>query len=61
MANIYTGIRLFWASSDIDTPYPYDYQNAGAIFLHNAKASQFWTLNDRKVIFICTEDELRIY
>lgn len=34
---------------------------AGSIFLHNAKGSQLWTLNDRKVIFIYTEDELRVY
>lgn len=61
LANIFSGVRLFWGSGDVENPYPYDYKRAGSIFLHNAKGSQMWTINDRKVIFICTEDELRIY
>ena len=61
MANIFSGVRLYWASSDIESPYPYDYQRAGSIFLHNAKGSELWTVKGRKVIFICTEDELRVY
>ena len=38
MAHIFSsGVKLFWASENIDKPYPYDYQKAGTIFLHNAK------------------------
>lgn len=61
MAHIFSGVRLFWSSPDAENPYPYDYQNAGTIFLHNAKDSKISVLNGRKVIYISTEDELRIY
>ena len=61
MAHIYSGVRLFWSSPDAENPYPYDYQNAGSIFLHNARDAQITILNGRKVIYIATEDELRIY
>jgi hypothetical protein len=39
MANIFSGVRLFWASTELKSPYPYDFQSAGSIFLHNAKGS----------------------
>ena len=61
MAHIFSGVRLYWSSPDAENPYPYDYQTAGNIFLHNAKDSKISVLNGRKVIYICTEDELRIY
>lgn len=54
MANIFSGVRLFWSSTNLKAPYPTDYQKAGAIFLHNAKGSQLWTMNDRKVIYMFT-------
>ena len=56
MAHIFSGVRLYWSSPDAENPYPYDYQTAGNIFLHNAKDSKISVLNGRKVIYICTED-----
>ena len=61
MAHIFSGVRLFWSSPHADRPYPYDYQTAGSIFLHNARDSQIAVLDNQKVIYISTEDELRIY
>lgn len=37
MAHIFSGMKLFWKSNNLDSPYPFDYHNAGKIFLHNAK------------------------
>ncbi len=40
MSRIYSGVKLYWTSNSILTPYPYDYNNAGSIFLHNALQSK---------------------
>lgn len=60
MSRVYSGVRLYWTSSSLITPYPYDYNNAGNIFLHNALQSKLKVLeNGENIIYISTEDEIR--
>ena len=60
MSRVYSGVRLYWTSSSLVTPYPYDYNNAGNIFLHNALQSKLRVLeNGENMIYISTEDEIR--
>ncbi len=60
MTRIYSGVRMYWTSSNLVTPYPYDYNDAGNIFLHNALQSKLKVLdNGENMIYISTEDEIR--
>lgn len=44
MSRVYSGVRLYWTSNNIAKPYPYDYNVAGNIFLHNALQSKLKVL-----------------
>jgi hypothetical protein len=44
MSRVYSGVRLYWTSNSLVTPYPYDFNNAGTIFLHNALQSKIKVL-----------------
>ena len=61
MSRVYTGVKLFWSSKKIGSPYPYFYRKAGNIFLHNAIQSKFKEINGQKTIFLAAEDELLKY
>ncbi len=45
MSRIYSGVLLYWTSNNFNTPYPYDYNNAGSIFLHNGLQSKLKVQN----------------
>ena len=50
MSRVYSGVRLYWTSNSLVTPYPYDYNNAGNIFLHNALQSKLKVLDNGEII-----------
>ena len=56
MNRIYSGVRMYWTSDKINNPYPYDFNFAGNIFLHNALQSKLKVINAKTYIFISTDD-----
>ncbi len=57
MSRVYSGVRLYWTSSSLVNPYPYEYNRAGNIFLHNGLQSKLRVLNNgENMIYISTED-----
>jgi len=45
---------MFWTSDKASVPYPFDYNHAGNIFLHNALQSKMKVMNGQNFIFIST-------
>lgn len=61
MSQTMSGVKLYWSSQELQYPYPYDFNYAGSIFLHNALHSRIKVIKGTTYIFIATEEELRIY
>lgn len=61
LGRVYSGVKLFWSSQSSKYPYPYQYHDAGDIFLHNAIQSKIRMVNGTTVIYLAAEDEIFRY
>ena len=58
---MFSGVKLFWSSKTLGSPYPHFYRNAGNIFLHNAIQAKLKYINGTKSLIISAEDQIFIY